>query len=233
VNAKGRKMNVIIWGASSQTKVLAECIREQNVTVVALFDDNTATTSPLLSIPLYHGKISFEKWLASQQQPLGFLVAIGNDNGKVRVTLHHYLISHGLTPLDAYHPTAFIAHNAQLGRGCYILAQSAICVEVKMGNGCLVNTGATVDHENVLGEGVHIGPGAHLAGRVRVGDYSFIGTGAAILPDITIGKHVIVGAGSVVTKDVPDYTTVVGVPARPIKQARLSTAQSTNPQPHG
>ena len=43
-----------------------------------------------------------------------------------------------------------------------------------------------------------------------------IGSNATILPGITIGKNAIIGAGAVVTRDVPDYATVVGVPARVI-----------------
>lgn len=43
-----------------------------------------------------------------------------------------------------------------------------------------------------------------------------VGTGAVILPGVTIGAGAIVGAGAVVTKDVPDGTTVVGNPARPL-----------------
>jgi UDP-2-acetamido-3-amino-2,3-dideoxy-glucuronate N-acetyltransferase len=41
-----------------------------------------------------------------------------------------------------------------------------------------------------------------------------IGSNATILPGVTIGENAIVGAGAVVTHDVPDYATVVGVPAR-------------------
>ncbi|MCX7625159.1 MAG: hypothetical protein N2Z21_02970 [Candidatus Sumerlaeaceae bacterium] len=42
-----------------------------------------------------------------------------------------------------------------------------------------------------------------------------IGSSATILCGVTIGEGAIVGAGSVVTKDVPPYTIVAGVPARP------------------
>ena len=41
-----------------------------------------------------------------------------------------------------------------------------------------------------------------------------IGSNATILAGITIGENAIVGAGAVVTHDVPDYATVVGVPAK-------------------
>ncbi len=40
--------------------------------------------------------------------------------------------------------------------------------------------------------------------------------GAKILGNVVIGKGTKVGAGSVVVDSVPDYATVVGVPARVI-----------------
>lgn len=45
-----------------------------------------------------------------------------------------------------------------------------------------------------------------------------IGSRAIILDSCNyIGLHARIGAGAVVTKDVPDYSVVVGVPARVIK----------------
>lgn len=37
------------------------------------------------------------------------------------------------------------------------------------------------------------------------------------MPGVTVGKYAIVGAGAIVTKDVPDYSVVVGIPAKVIK----------------
>ena len=50
--------------------------------------------------------------------------------------------------------------------------------------------------------------------ETRVKRRASIGSNATILPGVTIGENAIVGAGAVVTCDVPDHTTVVGVPAR-------------------
>lgn len=52
--------------------------------------------------------------------------------------------------------------------------------------------------------------------KTRVKRRASIGSNATILPGVTIGENAIVGAGAVVICDVPDYTTVVGVPARVI-----------------
>ncbi len=56
------------------------------------------------------------------------------------------------------------------------------------------------------------------SGKIIIENDAWIGAGAIILPDVTIGEGAIVAAGAVVTKDVPPYTVVGGVPARPIKR---------------
>ena len=51
---------------------------------------------------------------------------------------------------------------------------------------------------------------------VSIGDYAWLGTRAMVLPGVTVGEGAVVAAGAVVTSDVPPYTVVGGVPARPI-----------------
>lgn len=53
-------------------------------------------------------------------------------------------------------------------------------------------------------------------GKIVVGEYTFIGARSTIMPGVHIGKHCVIGVGAVVTKDVPDYSVVVGVPAKVI-----------------
>jgi len=55
-------------------------------------------------------------------------------------------------------------------------------------------------------------------GDIVVGNDVWVGYEAVILAGVTIGDGAIIGARAVVTKDVPPYTIVGGVPARPIRK---------------
>lgn len=64
---------------------------------------------------------------------------------------------------------------------------------------------------------------AHVAdawdnqGDIVIGNDVWIGYEAIVLSGVTIGDGAIVGTRAVVTKDVPPYTIVGGIPAKPIR----------------
>ena len=55
-------------------------------------------------------------------------------------------------------------------------------------------------------------------GDIIIGNDVWIGYEAVILAGVTIGDGAIIGTRAVVTKDVPPYTVVGGVPAKPIRK---------------
>lgn len=55
-------------------------------------------------------------------------------------------------------------------------------------------------------------------GDIVIGNNVWIGYEAVILAGVTIGDGAVIGTRAVVTKDVPPYTIVGGVPAKPIRK---------------
>jgi len=212
---------IVFWGATGQAKVLRELVERLGFQVVATFDNNPQTPSPFAEVPLFHGTGGFAKWREQfGSGAVAGLAAIGGARGQDRCEIQRFLLANAVEIVTVTHPSAFVAANVSLGRGSQVLAQAAVCVDVRTGEACIVNTRASVDHECALGDGVHIGPGATLSGCVTVGDFTLIGAGAVVLPRIRIGRNVIVGAGAVVTRDVPDEKVVYGNPARVKRDTR-------------
>lgn len=67
----------------------------------------------------------------------------------------------------------------------------------------------------------HSNPYPHFKGAfnsrvssVLIKEGSWIGTKSIILPGVTVGVKAVVSAGSVVVRDVPNYTLVIGNPAK-------------------
>ena len=56
---------------------------------------------------------------------------------------------------------------------------------------------------------------------VEIGAYAKVYTNCTILPGVKVGKGAIVATGAIVTKDVPEFTLVAGIPAKPIRERKL------------
>lgn len=220
INPLSQKQPIIFWGATNQAKMLKECLLYTDYELVALFDHNDKLESPFAHIPIFHNEDLFIEWINKNHtaKALSGIVAIGGARGEIRFKIQKKLEHYGIKPITLKHPTAHVAHNAVIGKGCHILPQACINVEARLGEACIINSGAIIEHECVLGNGVHIAPGACLTGEVKVGDFATVFAGSTIIPKITIGEGAVVGAGSVVIRDVPPYSVVVGSPGRVIKE---------------
>lgn len=62
--------------------------------------------------------------------------------------------------------------------------------------------------------------------RVEIGEYAKIYTNATILAGVKIGKGAVVATGTIVTKDVPDFTVVAGIPAKPIRERHVDDKEN-------
>jgi len=87
------------------------------------------------------------------------------------------------------------------------------------GMGVVIGETTEIGHDVLLYQGVTLG-GVSLERTKRhptLGNNIVVGAGARILGPVRIGDGARIGASSVVVTDVPPGTTVVGIPARPVK----------------
>jgi len=99
--------------------------------------------------------------------------------------------------------------------------------------GAAIGAGLFIDHGMgvVIGETTEIGDfvtlfqGVTLGGTGKqrgkrhptIGNHVVVGAGAKVLGPIRIGDYVKIGANSVVLQEVPDHSTVVGIPGRIVR----------------
>ena len=82
--------------------------------------------------------------------------------------------------------------------------------------------GVVIGETSEIGDNVFIYHGVTLGGlstkrgkrHPTIGDNVVIGAGAQVLGPITVGKNTKIGSGSVVLQEVPENSTVIGVPGR-------------------
>lgn len=88
------------------------------------------------------------------------------------------------------------------------------------GTGIVIGETAEIGDDVLIYQGVTLGGTGKDVGKRHptVEDGVMISAGAKVLGPITIGKNSRVAAGAVVLKDVPPDSTVVGVPAKVVRQ---------------
>jgi serine O-acetyltransferase len=124
---------------------------------------------------------------------------------------------------------------------------------VEIHPGAQIGCGFFIDHgmgvvlgeTTIVGDNVTLYQGVTLGGTGKqrgkrhptLGNNIVVGVGASVLGDITVGDHARIGGGAVVVKDVPPYSTAIGVPARVVatRDPKTGTMRRTEdlPDPEG
>ena len=197
---------MIVYGASGHGKVIIEILENVNEAHIAVWDD--ADKPPVWQYPVV------KPTAPGEPVPDKMIISIGVNATRKKVAERFGAVAAFGT---AIHGSANISARATIGEGTVIMAGATVNADTRIGRHCIVNTCASIDHDCVLGDYAHISPNSTLSGGVQVGEGTHIGAGASAIQGIRIGKWCTIGAGTVIIKDIPDYATAVGNPARIIK----------------
>jgi len=115
-----------------------------------------------------------------------------------------FLLARWLSQVTRFLTGIEIHPGAQIGRRLFI----------DHGFGVVIGETAVVGEDVTLYQGVTLGGTGKEQGKRHptLLDNVVVGDGAKILGNITVGRNCRIGAGSVVLRNVPDESTVVGVP---------------------
>ncbi|KIN30382.1 Serine acetyltransferase [Bacillus subtilis] len=100
------------------------------------------------------------------------------------------------------------------------------------GMGVVIGETCEIGNNVTVFQGVTLGGTGKEKGKRHptIKDDALIATGAKVLGSITVGEGSKIGAGSIVLHDVPDFSTVVGIPGRVVVQNGKKVRRDLNHQ---
>ncbi|MEY4703122.1 MAG: hypothetical protein RIR96_1019 [Bacteroidota bacterium] len=149
------------------------------------------------------------------------IIYASNTIGDHLITGHHIMVRTGNK----------IGHHSSIGNFTELHGDAVIGNYVRLhSNVCICEYAVVHDYAwifpgTILSNGV-TPPGNLLLGP-EVGPYTVIAVNAVLLPGVKIGANCLVGASSVVTKDVPEFTVVIGSPAKNMGDIRNIQSKET------
>ena len=155
-------------------------------------------------------------WILQHKNDVFCNCTIGNASTKAKIQRH--LTEQGVRFESIIAPTAGIGPYSEIGAGCVFYGNVGISVNCTVGDGVLMNEGVKLGHDSVVGDYTCIMPGTGISGGCVIGNEVDIGGHVFIVPGKKVGDRARIAAGSIVFSNVRADTTVLGNPAKRMKE---------------
>ncbi len=141
-----------------------------------------------------------------------FVITMGDP--KLRLKMSNIISNNGGRLVSIIHPSAYVAPDARIGKGCIIAPLSFVAVNTIVEDNVLINVNSVVGHDAKIGSHSAISPGAVAGGGVTIESGVFIGSNAVVVPGCKVGRGSKIAAGSVVYRDIDENNMALGNPAK-------------------
>ena len=112
--------------------------------------------------------------------------------------------------------TVIIGNNNKIRE--FVAIQGPVLTDkTSIGDNCMIMHGCHVSHDNCIEDDVTIAPLTSFGGMVQIFEGATLGQHVVIHPRLKVGKYAMIGMNATVTKDVPEFETWVGSPAKFMK----------------
>lgn len=157
-----------------------------------------------------------ENWILEHMKDVVCVCTIADPHPKA--VIQRFLCEKGVKFETIISPTAVVSPLSIIGSGCVIYPHVAISPNVFIGDGVLLNAYVTVGHDVIIDKYTSVMPTTGISGNCVIGEEVSIGGHAFVLPGKKIGCNSVVAAGSIVFSNVKANTTVLGNPAKRMRE---------------
>lgn len=214
------KIPIVVIGSSGHAKIVIDILEQVGkYEIVGITTQNPGVDNSFMNYPILGTDellpSLFEKGIKYAANGVG-----GFTENRLRKRVFEKIKSMGFEFITVIHPSSTISPHVKIGEGSVIFAEVVINPDVLIGKNVIIATNSSIDHETVIGDHALISAGVTVGGNDNIGEGALLAIGSVIVSGKLVGKYSLVAAGAVVVNDVPDGTTVAGVPARPFISLR-------------
>lgn len=182
--------------------------------LIGFIDDNEDIWgSEFFGYPVFGGPSEIPSIEAKGK--LGVICPIGDPVNRYRML--ERLKAYDIDFPSAIHPSAQVSARADLGQGNVLSQNVVVQPGAKIGSFNTFNISAVVGPLAIVHDYCTVNALTMIASGADLGSFSYVGMGAKIRERTAVGEGVIVGANAFVNRECEAWTTVIGLPAKKMK----------------